>query len=420
VAGSVTGSGWRIAHQGVPICHASAQVRDIVVVGGVRWDAGVNQPSTQMVRELSRTHRVLYLYNEQQGSALRNFISPIGAGARTSAFRHVVGTMTADQHDSRLWLAPLRGIPALTPLSYPEPLRQVNGLRLARFLRSAIHSLHFEAPILWFYWWFYPEMVSRIPHRLSVYDCIDDHGDYPSEPSGLGVGKSNTKHEKRLLRSVDVTFAVSPHLAAIKGGLTRRCFYAPQGIDLDVVEHAKQQAAPADLSGIPRPIIGYAGGISHRLDWQLLYELAATRHDWSFVLVGGSRPKGQQPVPNVRFLSPRPYPEMLRAICEFDVAVVPFVDRPHTRGNFPLKLLDYLSLNKPIVATPLPSVIELQREMAGMVSVATGPDEWTAQIERALGSRGGATEHVSARIRERYSSSARAESMMSKVEDLAS
>ncbi len=141
---------------------------------------------------------------------------------------------------------------------------------------------------------------------------------------------------------------------------------------------------PQDVLSLRRPLIGYAGHLNDRLDWRLISELATARPEWTFAFVGGERPTELTPSRNLHFLPARPYPEIMRAIREFDVGVVPWIDSPATRGAYSYKALDYLAAGKQVVASPLPFSVDLAEHHRDVVATAGSCREWDAAIARAL------------------------------------
>jgi len=136
------------------------------------------------------------------------------------------------------------------------------------------------------------------------------------------------------------------------------------------------------------PVIGFFGLIADWVDIKVIRYLAASRPDWSFVLIGEVQTdiSALREMPNVHLLGRRSY-QSLPAYCKmFDVAVLPFVVNELTLAANPLKLREYLAAGLPVVATPLPEVVKLN----GLVRTARTQPEFLDQIEAFLneGKRG--------------------------------
>jgi UDP-galactopyranose mutase len=239
-------------------------------------------------------------------------------------------------------------------------------------------------PVLWFYWWFFPELL-RIPHAATLYDVIDDHADYGHNARWRSVVAANRTLEDRLLGSVDLAYALSPALAESYRKVNDSMQFLPPGIDIQKVEHVRERLkAPQDMAALPRPVVGYVGQIGSRLDWALIGQLAGENPKWTFAFVGGAKPPEAPDVPNLHFFGARSYEDILQAAAVFDVGIIPFKDTPSTRGAYSYKALDYLSLGKPVVATRLPFTTDIAHRFPGVIEIATSAPEWRACIVRAL------------------------------------
>ena len=363
---------------------------DIVVVGGPGWGPGINQPAVQTVRALSAEHRVLYLCEDSQGSTLgrllarRNGPSSVWSTVKDANLSQAFIPMTARRLDDRLWVAPLRGLTRLLPLSYPEPVRSRTAARLGRFIGREMEHIGIRRPVLWFYWWFFPELMA-LPHSVSLYDNTDAHDAYDHNRRWRSVRGRTVTLEHRLLGAVDLAYALSPELANRLRAVHSQMRLEAPGIDAGAVTAALAESErPRDVVTLEHPLIGYAGHIGGRLDWDLILGLADLRPEWTFVFVGGPRPPGLATRANVHFRPSRPYPEIMRAIREFDVGIVPWLDSPATRGAYSYKALDYLAAGKQVVATALPFSRDLSMRYPTLVTTARSQTDWDVTLARAL------------------------------------
>ncbi|GIU89472.1 MAG: hypothetical protein KatS3mg010_0571 [Acidimicrobiia bacterium] len=156
----------------------------------------------------------------------------------------------------------------------------------------------------------------------------------------------------------------------------------PNGLELR--DGVARPPRPKELRRIPRPIIGYVGNLSQRIDVRLLKRVVRSRPDWQFVFVGSAH--HDQSVldlgyrRNVHFVGVKRYEQTLAFVEHFDVAIVPHLDNEMTRSMNPLKAYVYCSTGVPVVSTPVANLDEL----AGLVTVADGPDAFVAAIGDAL------------------------------------
>jgi glycosyltransferase involved in cell wall biosynthesis len=357
-----------------------------VVIGGYEYSPGMNQPSTMTVRELARRHRVLNVISEAHGSVIRRIHGRAGyMGARQVA-RTVFDSTRPRRVEERLWLAPVRGLAAIGPLSVPEAMRRRNVRILSRVIRDWALDLGAERCVLVFYWWALPEIVRRVPHVASVYDCIDDH---TVLPGGLVSPTVVSRLEGRLMDVVDRSYVVSPALLEDRAGPGRQISVLPNGFDVNLFRDVQHDgfAVPESLRSIPSPIVGYAGGLTSRMDWDLMAELARRRPEWNFVFVGGDprvAPEELHHRANVFFQGTIPYPEALGAMSRFDVGAIPVRVHQFSRSNSFLKLLDYFAHGIPVVATPVPDTTRVAEVAPGLLALAAGADAWEASLARVL------------------------------------
>src|SRR5204863_2841412 len=105
------------------------------------------------------------------------------------------------------------------------------------------------------------------------------------------------------------------------------------------------------------------------------------------------------------------------AIARFDVGIVPYVMSAYTASVAPTKVGEYLAMGKPVVSTPLPRVVEMERESGGVVTTGgPRPAEFLACVERMLESaRDPATAAGCREVAERYAWSRRIEEISAEL-----
>jgi glycosyltransferase involved in cell wall biosynthesis len=202
--------------------------------------------------------------------------------------------------------------------------------------------------------------LDRLPSRLLVYDCLDAVAAFrPGQPEVEAA-------EATLARRADVVLATSPELEARMRRHNPRTVLVPNAADYD---HFSRRVAaaelPAELRGLPRPLIGYVGELAAWFDTDLIQGLARRHPEWSIVLVGPATAEVRRALPdaNVHFLGRRPYSELPRYLAGFDCCLIPFRACPLTAAVSPVKLYEYLAAGKPVVSTPLPSVLPFAKEV---------------------------------------------------------
>ena len=214
-----------------------------------------------------------------------------------------------------------------------------------------------------------------------VYDCMDDWQNWPTEPL---PGEFSLAEEKKLVGESDVLVVTSRELHArhTASGVTSKLI--PNAADFDFFRNAP--VAGSLLSKLPRPVVGYFGAIADWFDVELMIEVARSRPQYSFALIGQvhlSDISKLKALRNVHLLGEKNYQELPGYLREFDVCTLPFRMNSLTRAVDPVKVYEYLSQGKAVVSTPLPELSPLYE----LLYFADGADKFASQIDKALGER---------------------------------
>ena len=265
--------------------------------------------------------------------------------------------------------------PRVLPWHHWRAVHALNTRSLLRSLRQALGQLGMSAPPL-LVTGSPPSVgvVGRLGEVASVYFCMDDFLHLPDvSPEMLGP------LEQRLLRRVDAVVATARSLLESKRPRSGKVYYLPQGVNYE--HFAAPQPQPSDLARLPRPWIGFAGGVTTPVDVDLVHRLAAAFSTGSIVLVGPvALPRTALGAPNIHLLGPRLYRDLPGYLQAFDVGLIPYVLNPHTIAVDPLKLLEYLAAGIPVVTTDLPEV----RKYSEAVSIASTHDAFVAAVRTAI------------------------------------
>lgn len=344
------------------------------------WDAPQFGSRQQIALRLARRgQRVLFV---DVPRALHSLISD-PAATRLALQR--MGTLRPTQAAPGDRLLVYTPRPVL-PIYYHPWTNAANQRLLGRDLRRTLARLDWRPDILWSYWANSAPLVGRIGERAAVYHCIDDFTavDYPLTPRG-GIARM----EAALCRRVDLVLARTSELAEAKRRYNPNTVYLPGGVDIDQFDPARSWPEPAPLAGIPHPRAGFLGTLDDRVDVPLLAESAAALPAVQFVLVGPVKHHlidlaPLHALPNVHFAPACDYAAVPAHMAHFDVCLIPYRVNRYTQGLSPLKLYEYLALEKPVVATGLPYLL---RE-AQLIQIAHTPAEFIAAIQTALAQPG--------------------------------
>jgi glycosyltransferase involved in cell wall biosynthesis len=348
---------------------------DIVYYGPEPW-AGMWRNRHQLLSRLARANRVLYI---EPRPFLRAVIRGLRRGVLRAADLTAGGVVPSSLDNLWLYQTPLYAAIGGGPLW--RPLARM--LRV-RHLRQALRKLGMSRPVVWLSHPGQADARHDLPACLRIYHVVDEYLGYQGMDAGLRAWLA--AQEEQIIAWADLIIAVTPELVQAKGRGSPKAYLLPNAADVDAFHAALAHPAPLP-PGVSRPVLGYVGLISARLDLAGLAEVAARRPGWSWLLVGDVVDNGCQAelarlraLPNVHLVGARPANQIPAIVASFDVGLIPYRVNEETRHASPLKLYEYLAAGLPVVSSDIPAV----REFAECVEIATGADEMEAAIERAL------------------------------------
>ncbi len=273
---------------------------------------------------------------------------------------------------------------SIRPLDWPLQrfgfLKRAGDRAAARAIRGALPRgtdrltavLYVGAPL---------DVVHEVHPDRIVYHAIDDYSEtYDGERDHRLL-----EWEQEAMEIADVVVAITePIRERLRNTGHPRVELLPLGYDERRFTPGSR-AAPPDLSGLPRPLLGFAGTINaERLDLPLLIAVASARPDCGFVLVGGAvgtLPKTLTDLPNVRVLGFRPRERIPDYVAAFDVAIAPYRDCRINRSCFPLKVVEALAMGVPAVYAPVRDDLV---ELAPHVKYGSDAESFLASVDAAL------------------------------------
>ena len=270
----------------------------------------------------------------------------------------------------KLWLPTFYRPKWLGDFTFDQRLKRARRMLTDRGCKEVI--LHIWHPQ-------FGRALSTTSFKISCYHIDDEY-------SFSTVETANDEAEVQIIKSVDQVFMISPALIEKKGKLNPHTAFAPEGVDYNA--YATPVPEPLDLSKIPRPRIGYTGVLKGQLDWPLLDTLARRHPEWSFVFVGYQAPHPEveefvsrmSTQRNVFFLGGKPVNELAEYPQHFDVCIMPYRRDDYTKYIYPLKLHEYLAGGKPIVGTPIRSLLDFGH----VIKLASSEDEWSRALTDSL------------------------------------
>ncbi len=329
---------------------------DVLVFPVMEWESRVQRPQ-QIATQFARSgYRVFYLYPYFRGDG-RTVVRHVS--------KNIFEVLLPASEPTNAYKDSMSEALENTCLGALESLRQEFGIGQA----VSFVDLPFWTPLAF-----------RLRRQFGwkvVYDCMDYH------PGFVSNSPEMLQQEDRLSRQCDLLLVTSQFLLKEKHGLNHNLVHVPNGADFDHFQPSVD-VRPHELAGIAGPLIGYYGAIADWFDTDLIRSLAEAKPAWQFVLIGSTKYAHLDPIKdisNVHLFGEKPYADLPAYLHAFDVAIIPFKPMPLTQATNPVKLFEYLSAGKAIVATDL----EELRHYTDLVRLASSVEGWLLAIEEALG-----------------------------------
>jgi glycosyltransferase involved in cell wall biosynthesis len=362
--------------------------QDIVCISSIDWGF-LWQGHQEITSRLAQAgNRILYVENTGVRSPVLADVARISERLRKWARALLTGGVRE--------VAP--NIYVCSPLVMPpfgaRWQRVLNRYVLLPMVRRAARRLGMQDPLIWTYLptdtAFDLIQLLRTPRSVLVYYCIADFEQLTPRAPEL------RESEKEIVQTSDVIFAQGPELAARVARWKDNVHIFPFGVNLEAFplhDHpngngsarAEDTSGPEQLQSLPRPLIGYIGGLHRHLDYEMLLEMASTCPHWSWVFVGAIQTSVEDlaALPNVYLLGQQRHDSLVGYIRQFDVCIVPYVNSHFTATVVPTKINEYLAVGKPVVSTELPAVRKFN-EQHDILQTSADPKEFLQAIERAL------------------------------------
>jgi len=274
--------------------------------------------------------------------------------------------------------------PLVLPLPYSGVAQAINRSIMKRAILRLTSTWGAKRPIVWN---FLPTPLSRsLVHSLnpllSIFHCVDHLA--ASTPAAGQLAHT----EARCLAEADLVFVTSQALFERARLVNSNVHLVPSGVDLPRFELSRNcgLTRPHEMQSLPRPIVGYLGGVHQWVDQELVEVVAIRRPEWSFVLVGPLQVDASRltNLPNVYAVGPRAPAEVPHYLDAFDVAIVPYRMAEYTRHVYPAKLNEYLAMGLGVVSTPLAEIKRFNERHGDIVRIGADAESFELAIAAAL------------------------------------
>lgn len=316
--------------------------------------------------------------------------------------------------DSRFFLKkrPKRNFPKLKNILFYQPryllpLRRFSIIEISnKFLNLWYLLLRFgknrDKKLVWIFdpmFWFFPKIRYFYPRVKSLYDCVDYYWNL-----NHALKKRIWGMEQKLILSVNYFFVNSYLLEKKKRLIRKPDAVVPQGFDFESFKPETKYRQPEKrellkikkaFSKIPKPIVGFIGALTYRLDFKLILALVRNMPQVSFVFtnylllnpeedlsVGTSEFLEKiRKCKNVFFVPKAKRPGVKEMIKHFSIGIVPYdISFDFNKYCFPMKLFEYFYAGIPVISTP----IEELKRFSKYVMLSNSVYGWETAIKYYL------------------------------------
>jgi len=263
--------------------------------------------------------------------------------------------------------------------------QQINGLHI----RRALLEVRRTRPVILYS--FLPgavDLLSVLRSSYVIYDCVDDHASF----DGLIRPNVINTMEKELAHKSNTVFATAMALLQKMQRVQPEAMLLPNGAEIQHFRHARHVPEHPRLANIPKPRLGFYGGLGAWIDFELLRHTAKALPEASIVLIGPKEASmgALQGMDNVYWLDRQPYGELPAYLAGFDVTLAPFRRTVLTESLNPIKVYEYLAAGREVVATVTAETVRL----SDVIWLADSADEFVEQIRAVLNGAQKASEDV--------------------------
>lgn len=357
--------------------------RDIVIVSIQPWYYELGSNCKNIALELAKHNRVLYVNIPITRKTFYSKNNSEGVARHCNIIKNKGNRL--EQIGNSMWQfypnTLIESINFLPFTSVFSVLNYINNKRFAGDIKEALAELGFKQIILFndndIYNGFYlKELLAPAIYIYYMRDFLQGYAFWKKHSSVL---------EPKLIGKADLVATNSLYYSDYCLNYNPQTVYTGQGCKLDLFNPSTITSIPGELQIIRRPIIGYVGALdSSRLDHQIIETIATANENWQVVLVGPEdeafRKSTLKQYKNIHFLGRKPMVELASYVSGFDVCINPQLINPITKGNYPLKIDEYLAMGKPVVAT-YTKTMELFKDY---VYLANNAAEYPSLIKKAI------------------------------------
>lgn len=210
----------------------------------------------------------------------------------------------------------------------------------------------------------------------TVYEHVDN---WDSSLGCLFYSKDDFAEFIRDVKHITVTARVLGE--KIKEAGRSDYIYCPNAVDSSLFEPSKEYPKPEDLVTGKKTLLYFGSLWGEWFDWELI-EYVARHCDCEVNLIGDDKPvadKKKSLPSNIHFLGLKKHETLPAYLKHTDIALLPFKNSIIGKYVSPLKIFEYIAMNKPVLATPLDDI-------AGYPNVVLSDDKevWAHTVNQGI------------------------------------
>lgn len=284
----------------------------------------------------------------------------------------------------------------LIPFKRINFIQNINTIIYSICIQLFLKIKHFNAKN-YLVWMFFPQLLGfikiKLPFWKIVYDIVDFHNSANPKKQ-----KQLTEQKKLLLKKSAFIVANSNSLKNKYKILTnKKILVVPQGFSYKIFnEKNKKTRIKLDRN---KPLIGFIGQISQRLNLSLLENLISQNKQWSFIFVGPkhhevniSTNKNNDFLKNFKkiikhqncfWFQAQPKNKIATIIQQFDICMIPYdISYDFNRYCYPMKLFEYFYMGKPVLSTPIEELS--RKKFKNFIYIGKNVTKWENHIKKLL------------------------------------
>lgn len=264
----------------------------------------------------------------------------------------------------RLWL--------LSSFDYPD---------FYNFYLSCVSHLGLQSPILVSNNVFSVNFVGKVNTACTIFDAFDN---FLKFPVNIPIVKELEKAYEKFSSVASIWLTNSDeNINFFKAKFSvSEIFLVKNGVDVE--KFNKKRPLPEDLKEIPRPIVGFGGKITHLFDYSIINRIANDHPEKSFVVLGQILDKEAfsklDKKKNIYYLGDKSYDIYPNYVSNFDLGIVPYVNKEKSHGGDSIKIYEYLAAGLKVVSTFHNEDLNFK----GVVYVCSNEEDFSKYIDEAL------------------------------------